>query len=185
MRKDIYLLSFLLLFVFADAKAQYVTGAAPLQDGTVNAGEYYGGSSGPWSMCWDDNFLYLALTGGQSNEPGIVYFDFNANTAANGGVAVGANGSVVGKNDYGSTPNLPFVSNTRIFFATNLNGSQGLYAELTNNTGTGWGPPTTIISVLGTSSGTVRELKLSWAQLRNGTATRPPAFNWLDRKSVV
>ena len=185
MKKKFYLLPLLMLSVFAGAKAQYVTGAAPVQDGTVNAGEYYGGNSGAWSMCWDDNFLYLALTGGQSNEPGIAYFDFNANTAANGGVAVGTNGSVVGKNDYGSTPNLPFVSNTRIFFATNLNGSQGLYAEITYNTGTGWGTPTTITTVLGTSSGTVRELKLSWTQLRNGTATRPSAFNWLGTASSL
>jgi hypothetical protein len=181
--KRIISTSVLLLLLSFSTKAQFVTGAAPVQDGSVSASEYYSSSSSPWYMCWDDTYLYLALTGGQASEPGIVYFDFNANSAANGGAAIGTNGSTTGKNDYGSTPNLPFVSNARIFFTTNLNGSAGLYAEVNYNSGSGWGSPTTITSSLGSSSNTTRELKISWSQLRNGITSRPTSFNWLGTET--
>lgn len=181
MKQIIYLIIF--SFVFNTANAQFVTGAAPVQDGTISASEYYNSNSAPWYMCWDNTYLYLALTGGASNEPGIIYFDFNANTANNGGVSTGSNGSTTGKSDYGSTPNLPFISNARVFFVTNLNGSSGLYAEINTNSGSGWGSPTVITSLLGSSSGTNRELKISWAQLQGGSGSKPSSFNWLGTAS--
>ncbi len=181
MKQIFYLIIF--SFAFTLGKAQFVTGSAPVQDGNISASEYYNSNNTPWYMCWDNTYLYIALTGGASNEPGIVYFDFNANSANNGGVSTGSNGSTTGKSDYGTTPNLPFVSNARIFFVTNLNGSSGLYAEINTNTGSGWGSPTVITSSLGSSSGTNRELKVSWAQLQGGTGSKPNSFNWLGTAS--
>ena len=150
-------------------------GSAPAQDGSVTSGEYASSSSSPWYMAWDNTYLYVAKTGGTNTEPVIMYFDINPTSYASGGVATGSNGSTTGKSDYGTTPNLPFVAKARVFFATSISGVN--YAEVTTNTGSGWSSTTVITSQMGTSSGTNREIKVSWSQL--GAGSRPSAFNWL------
>ena len=153
--------------------AQFVTGAAPVQDGTITAAEYYNSTGGNWYMCWDNTYLYIAKTGGANGEPDILYFDTNPTASSAGGVATGANGQTTGKNDFNVTPNLPFVGKARVYWTEN-------YAEVTNNSGSGWGAAIPITTRTG--AGNNREIKIPWTSL-GALASRPAAFNWLGTAS--
>ena len=134
-----FFLFLIVIFIPSFSFAQFVTGAAPVQDGTITSAEYYnstgvGANGGVWYMAWDSTNLYIAKTGGATGEPDILYFDTNPTSYSNGGVATGTNGQTTGQSDYGSTPNLPFVAKARVYW-------DATYAEVTINTGSGWGTP--------------------------------------------
>ena len=172
----------ILLFVFiiipSFSFAQYVTGAAPIQDGTITDAEYYnsfgvGASGSTWYMAWDNTNLYIAKTGGASGEPDILYFDTNPTAYSNGGVATGTNGQTTGQDDWNNTPNLPFVAKARVYWTDT-------YAEVSLNTGSGWSVP--IVITTHTNSGNNREIEIPWSVLNNPGGI-PAAFNWLATAS--
>ncbi len=175
MKKTLFLLTVLTVSSFAYSQNPFVT-TAPVQDGVISNGEYPC-NSGSWYMAWDGSNLYIAETGGSTGEPGIAYFAMTPNSSANGGVASGTNGQTGGKNDYNVTPNLPFTANARVYFRSD-------YAEVTINTGSGWGSPITanVVSDNNQGSSTVREVKIPWNTLTNN-AGMPTAFDWLGTGS--
>ena len=179
--KKIIALSLYLIPLFSFS--QFVN-APPVQNGNISGAEYGNVSnSGPWYIAWDNTNMYIGLNATQNYEPAIMYFDFNPTADSLGGVAAGANGSTTGKNDWGTTPNLPFLAKARLYFLTNANGNN--YAEVTVNTGTGWSVPTVISSQLNTSGSSQSynfELYVSWSQLGTG-GSRPATFNWLGTES--
>jgi hypothetical protein len=169
----LFLLAFLFTSAFVFSQNPFVS-TAPSQDGSISAAEYGNCNSGPWYMAWDNTNLYVAKTGGATGEPTIMYFSFTPNTSANGGVASGTAGQTTGKNDYNVTPNLPFAANARVFWTST-------YAEVTINTGSGWGSAITTGLIFNTGS-TNKEIKIPWSVLNNGGGI-PAAFDWLGTAS--
>ncbi len=191
MNKLIYSLSAwaIALLLAQPAQAQYAT-TPPVQDGIPTPGEYnnnsyqsYNGQDpgGTWYMTWDANKLYIGKSGGTTYEPTIVYLDLNPILPVNGGGFV--NGNKQGINEIlkrvdapntssGIVAQLPFRADVRIFCGTN-----GLISiSRANGTG-GWGPESQA-DVFVSSSGSSREMVLSWSALTGG-GTIPAAFNWL------
>lgn len=154
------------------AKAQFAT-TPPVQDGTINAGEY-GANGGTWSMSWDDNKLYIAKTGGNYNEPVYVYLDIDPLVPVNGGG--NNNGNLTGTTDFSTTPSLPMRADVRIYWTGNY-----IEYKLRDNNGN-WGAANTgaanVAQFTGTNGGTNREMFIRWNALP-GLTTRPAAFNWL------
>ncbi|MCC3158062.1 T9SS type A sorting domain-containing protein [Hymenobacter sp. 15J16-1T3B] len=166
----------LLLWASLTARAQFVS-TAPVQDGVINSGEYPA-QSGSWSVAWDDTYLYVAKTGGATDEPVYLYLDVNPTLPAN--VINASYGSINGTTDYGTTPALPFRAEVRVYW-------QDTYIEFRSTNGSGgWSAPSTTAADIsrGSSGGTSREMRLRWAALP-GLSARPSAFNWLGYEATT
>ncbi|RZK23684.1 MAG: T9SS type A sorting domain-containing protein [Hymenobacter sp.] len=172
------------LLLALPSHAQYAS-TAPVRDGNISAGEYNNNSfttanNGTWYMTWDANYLYIAKTGGQEAEPNYMYLDVDPTLPVTGGGL--EKGNLTGNIDYGVTPVLPFRADVRVFFRID-NGNR--YVEIRRRNGTGpnatWGNPIqTNLDFF--STGTNRELRLSWNTLTNNLGI-PPTFNWLGYAS--
>lgn len=163
-RKALLLITGLILSIGA-SKGQYFS-SPPTIDGTADAGY---STSGAWSMGWDDTYLYIRYSGGNSDEPAIVYFDVDPITPISGGS--NTNGSLAGQANWSITPTLPFRADFLIYWESN-------YAEYrTDNGSGGWNTNTVITTSDRSNTGTAsREIRLPWTNM--GLAGRPSSFNW-------
>ncbi len=150
-------------------QAQFNTGTMTL-DGAASEAAYI--NQGAYHLAWDNNYLYVRYTGGNSDEPVIMHFDVDVQNPVDGGT--NANGSLVGQANWGITPTLPFRSDFQIYWESN-------YAEYRTDNGAGGWSGTTVIASPGDRSNTGaanREIRLAWTWM--GLAGRPAAFNWLS-----
>lgn len=173
MKKHLYPFA-VLLALLVQALTSHAQYATAQQDGNISAGEYSNnifaaGNGGNWYLTWDATNLYVAKTGGQGFEPIIMYLDLDPNLPVTSGS--NANGSVLGNNDYGVIPTLPFRADARVFFTENT-----IEVRRLNGLG-GWSDPIQT-DLFVSNTGSNREVKLSWTTLTGGKGI-PVAFNWL------
>lgn len=128
-------------------------------------------SNGTWSICWDNTYLYLYKSGGNSSEPAIVYFDIDPVFPVTWGTD--NDGNVTGKVDYGITTNNPFRADLRIFWPT----ATAPEYETRTGSGTWTSSSTTLSSGNYAVNGSIRELRIAWASFP-GLSSRPDRFNF-------
>jgi len=158
-------LAIILSFLGFVGKAQYLS-SPPTIDGTADAGYL---TSGPWSLAWDENYLYVRYLGGGATEPAIFNIDVDPQVPVSGGS--NSNGSLVGQTNWGITPTLPFRADYMIYW-------ESQYAEYRTDNGAGGWSATTVITTSDRSNITSadREIRLSWTSM--GLSGRPTSFNW-------
>lgn len=144
----------------------------PVQDGTVNVGEYTF-QSGNWSMAWDDTFLYVGRTNISSTF--VVHVDVDplstpvAGTNASGNKQSGGDMCCGGTNPY--VASLPFRGDVKLVASSGFD--QFLIRD-----GSGSWTAGAVGSFIRAVNGTTIELRLSWNAVP-GTSSRPASFNWL------
>jgi Secretion system C-terminal sorting domain len=167
----------LLLFVTSKMQAQFNT---PALNGSIAAGEYGTHTNGQnqelsgattWYMTWDATYLYIATSGTNINEACVVYLDTNPVSPVNGPNT--ADGSVQGYSAYdGLFANLPFRADRVLYFKSG-------YGEYRTADGSGYWSGSTALSGSDVSaSGSVLEMRISWASLGG----MPAKFNWFGTK---
>ncbi len=156
------------------AAAQFNT---PTVDGTISPGEYGDHTDGQnrqtsgsqvWYMTWDDNNLYVGITGANIYEGAILYLDRNPLAPINGGT--NADGTIVGFN-YDNTcfAALQFRADIVLYV------KNGYREYRTADGANGWSAPTTDWGNYADNSGTnTREFALPWSAVGG----RPASFAW-------
>lgn len=172
--KALMLVVFSLLLNFP-ASAQWAGSTSITLDGNNNEAPYVDSSN--WSICWDDNYVYLVKKGGQSSEPAIVYFDIDPVFPVTWGT--NSDGSVTGETDHGITPNSGFRADLRLYWLP------GSASYKTRDGSNGWSTSGTSIasSNLG-SSGSDREIRIRWDSFP-GLSGRPSKFNFFAFASTT
>lgn len=156
------------------ARAQFGT---PTIDGTISSGEYGNHTDGQnqqtngsqtWYMTWDDNNLYVGISGANLGEGAIIYLDQNPLAPINGGA--NSDGTLVGF-DYDSTnfAALQFRADLVLYVKSS-------YREYrTANGANGWSDATSGFGSYADNSGTnTREFSLPWSAIGG----RPASFAW-------
>ncbi|MDQ5867549.1 MAG: CSLREA domain-containing protein, partial [Chloroflexota bacterium] len=151
----------------------------PTIDGVISAGEYGNHNSGQnaqtsgpgtWYMTWDDNNLYVGITGANIGEGAVLYIDKDPLATPNGGT--NANGNLTGQpyDNTNLTP-LPFRADFVTYFKSG-------YREYRTATGTGtWSGPTAGYGTYAENGGTnTRELAIPWSSINSGG--KPASFNF-------
>lgn len=154
-------------------------------DGTISANEYGTHTNGQnqqtngatWLMNWDENNLYLAVSGlenstNTNNRRILVYIDKDPISPVNGGND--SNGNLTGFN-YSNTQlsTLPFRADCFYAIETGyrqLNTANGSGGWSANNTSFG--------TVAFGSSNNVMEISIPWSTITSG-GSRPASFNWV------
>ncbi len=163
------------------AQAQFFT---PTIDGSIGANEYGSHINGQnqetststlWYLTWDANNLYLAYTGSNITEAGVLYLDFNPILPVNGGTD--ADGSIQGFYTYDRNHTMqPFRADFVLYF-------KDIYHEYRHADGAGyWGAQTANSLALALNPGTQTiEVAIPWNAVTNGNG-KPAAFNWFAYK---
>ena len=158
------------LFFFScfTTSAQYFT---PTIDGVISANEYGNHTNGvnqqtnsttTWYMTWDANNLYLAYTGSNITEGGVLYLDHNPIIPVNGGTD--AEGSTTGYATYDRNQMMqPFRSDFALYFKDS-------YHEYRHADGAGyWGAQTANSLSMAFNGGTLTlEIAIPWNVVTNG-----------------
>lgn len=176
-----YFILVLVLFQGMLLSAQYNT---PNIDGTINFGEYGTHVDGQnqqlngattWYMTWDANNLYLAYTGSNISEAGVLYLDFNPVIPVNGGTD--ADGSNQGFFTYDRNHmRQPFRADFALYFKDTYH--EYRYADAAGY----WGAQTSFSLNLASNGGSNSiEVAIPWNTLTNGGG-RPDQFNWYAYK---
>lgn len=169
-----------ILFWVSSVTAQYFT---PTIDGVIAPSEYGVHSNGfnqetnstTWLMTWDANNLYLAYTGSNISEGGVLYLDYDPIIPVNGGTD--ANGSTQGFYTYDRNHMMqPFRADFVLYFKDS-------YHEYRYADGAGyWGAQTANTLNLASNGGALAlEVAIPWNTVTNG-AGRPASFNWFSYK---
>jgi hypothetical protein len=172
---------FSITIFFDCAKAQFNT---PIIDGNIVGGEYGTHVDGQnqqleagttWLMTWDNTNLYIAFTGSNATEGGVIYLDFNPIIPVNGGTD--ADGSTGGFYYYDrNQATQPFRADFVLYFKDSYHeyryaDGAGYYGAQTANT-------LPVASNLGTNT---VEIAIPWNVITQG-AGRPRSFNWHGNK---
>mgnify|MGYP000955664216 FL=1 len=144
-------------------------------DGIISSGEYGTHSDGQNQqtnggqvtyMNWDENNLYVGVTGATLSEGFVMYLDKDPQIPVNGGA--NSNGTNVGQGyDNTNFAELPFRADLVIYVKND-------YREYrTTNGSNGWSSATSGFGVY-SESGTTREFSIPWSAI----GSRPSAFNF-------
>lgn len=160
--------------------AQYFT---PTIDGVIAPGEYGVHSNGfnqetnstTWFMTWDANNLYLAYTGSNISEGGVIYLDYDPMVPVNGGTDT--DGSLQGFYTYDRNHMMqPFRADFVMYFKDS-------YHEYRHADGAGyWGAQTAnTLNLVSNGGALALEVAIPWNAVTNGGG-RPASFNWFSFK---
>ncbi len=176
-------LSFFYILLNINGFSQFVS-PTPVQDGTINNGEYgihvdgqnqQESAGGIWFLTWDANNLYLAIQGSAPWDGGVVYLDVNPVIPVNGGTD--SDGSLNWSNDYDRTRLVqPIRSDFKFYFKDSYN--EYRYSNGSND----WSSPVTnvITSAANYVTNSI-EIIIPWNTITNGNG-RPTSFNWFGYK---
>lgn len=166
----------LALFAFGSLHAQFNT---PTVNGAIAVNEYGTHTDGQnqqtnggqvWYMTWDNTNLFIGLTGANTAEGAVAYFDIDVLAPIDGGTTA-TNGTAIGNNYDGTNfANLPFKADLVIYFK---NG----YREVRTRTGSNtWSAANTTFGSYNETAGTNREVAIPWSVFPG--AARPAQFAW-------
>lgn len=147
----------------------------PTVDGTLSPGEYgtadnqLAGATTTWLMTWDDDKLYVGVSGANVAEGVVLYLDTAPLAPSTSGS--NADGSIAGTPYDGTRAlALPFRADFVAYVKSTYQEHRA--ADGAN----GWGGPVTSgITVAG--AGSTREIAIPWSTVRAGG--RPSSFGWL------
>jgi len=166
------------LFLFIPQRVLAWPTAPDVTDGVISSDEYGSHTDGEnqqtnggqiWYLTWNDDNLYIGITGSNVTEGAVIYIDANPLALINGGT--NANGSLVGQPYDGTNfAALQF----RADFVTYFKNS---YREYRNADGIGgWSGATTSFGTYGDDSVNVREIAIPWSAITG--SGRPASFAW-------
>lgn len=149
--------------------------APTLIDGTITSSEYGTHTNGQNQqtngsqvtyMNWDENNLYVGVTGATLSEGFVMYLDKDPQVPVNGGT--NSNGTNVGQNYDGTNfVELPYRADVVMYVKS------GYREYRTTNGSNGWSSETTAFGLYA-ESGNVREFSIPWSVIGG----RPTAFNF-------